>query len=319
MKTEMKTKLSPSRMKDYEQCPKLYYFKNLGISTPPTLAIAKGVISHIVFDILFDHVKSERDKSLAVKYVTPAINITIDPYAKKNKDYSQEEINLRDKNNLWEECMSDDMNMERKIQDAEQYKKIITMENIEEFTKECEKAVLGWFAMENPMKFDPMEREFYISGQVGKVEVHGVIDRIDKIVNRNNEIEYYISDYKTGNPPSSRFIDNAFFQLEVYGLLVRDVIGVDIKELRLIYVKENKKDAVLRKPFTKKDYESTKKKIININKKIEESNEKNNWPTKKQTLCGWCFFQNACPAFNNEAGLYTVDDIIKVTGGVLRR
>jgi len=306
-------------MKDYEQCPKLYYFKNLGISTPPTLAIAKGVVSHIVFDILFDHVKSEREKELAVKYVKPAINITLVPYAKKNDNCSKEETNLRDKYSLWEECKTNDANSDRKLQDAEQYRKIITQENIEEFTKECEKAVSGWFAMENPMKFDPMEREFYISGQVGKVEVHGVIDRIDKIVNRNNEIEYYISDYKTGNPPSLRFVDNAFFQLEVYGLLVKDAIGVDIKELRLIYVKENKKDAVLRKNFTKKEYESTKKKIISINKKIEESNEKNNWPTKKQTLCGWCFFQNACPAFNDEAELYSVEEIIKVTGGVLRR
>jgi len=305
-------------MKDYEQCPKLYYFKNLGISTPPTLAIAKGVVSHIVFDILFDHVKSEREKELAVKYVKPAINITLVPYAKKNNKCSQEEINLRDKYNLWEESKTNDVNFNRKLQDAEQYRKIITQENIEEFTKECEKAVSGWFAMENPMKFDPMEREFYISGKVGKIEVHGVIDRIDKIVNRNNQIEYYISDYKTGNPPSPRYIDNAFFQLEVYGLLVKDIIGVDIKELRLIYVKENKKDAVLRKNFTKKEYEITKKKIISINKKIEESNEKNNWPTKKQTLCGWCFFQNACPAFNNEADLYSVEDIIKVTGGVLR-
>jgi putative RecB family exonuclease len=319
MKIETRQKLSPSRMKDYEQCPKLYYYKNLGISTPPTLAIAKGVISHIVFEVLFDHVKSERDKDKAMKYITPAINITLEPYVDKKNVTNEEEIYLRDKYGLWSEESKNDISFERRILDSEQYKKIINEDNIDNFKKECENAVMGWFAMENPMKFDPMEREYYISGQINNIEVHGVIDRIDKIVNNRNEIEYYISDYKTGNPPSTRFVDSAFFQLEVYGLLVKEVIGIDVKELRLIYVKENKKDAVLKKTFNNKVYSNTKKKIFEINKKIEESLEKNIWPTKKQTLCGWCFFQNVCPAFNEGTESLSVEEIIRITGGVVRK
>jgi putative RecB family exonuclease len=319
MQIKEKTKLSPSRMKDLIQCPKLFYYKSLGISSPPTIPIAKGVICHSVFEIIFDHPKSERDKSLALKYIEPAINVTLNPYSEKTDSMSIEEINLRDKTNSWLEFEKNDLLAERKINDSLFYKKLLEDYKIEVFIEDCIKTVTGWFSMENPMKFDPMEREYYISGNIGDVDVHGVIDRLDKVVNNKNETAYYISDYKTGNPPSQRFIDNTFFQLEVYGCLVKEVIGVDVKELRLIYVKENKKEAVLKKAFTDKIYRSTKKKIIEINSKINEYSESNNWPTKKQTLCGWCFFQTVCPEFNKNTENLTPEEIAGITGGILKK
>ena len=160
MQIKEKTKLSPSRMKDLIQCPKLFYYKSLGISSPPTIPIAKGVICHSVFEIIFDHPKSERDKSLAIKYIEPAINVTLNPYSEKTDSMSIEEINLRDKTNSWLEFEKNDLLSERKINDSLFYKKLLEDYKIEVFIEDCIKTVTGWFSMENPMKFDPMEREY---------------------------------------------------------------------------------------------------------------------------------------------------------------
>ena len=316
MKIKEKSKLSPSRMKDLIQCPKLFYYKSLGISSPPTIPIAKGVISHTVFEIIFDHPKSERDKNLAKEIELEKVSAGRYKNEKRRVEVIKEEGN---KTNSWIEFEKTDLLFDRKMTDSLFYKKLLEDYTIDLFIEECIKTVTGWFSMENPMKFDPMEREYYISGNIGNVEVHGVIDRLDKVVNSKNETAYYISDYKTGNPPSQRFIDNTFFQLEVYGCLVKEVIGVDVKELRLIYVKENKKEAVLKKEFTPKLYKSTKNKIIEINSKITEYDESNNWPTKKQTLCGWCFFQTVCPEFNKNTENLTPEEIAEITGGILKK
>ena len=60
-------------------------------------------------------------------------------------------------------------------------------------------------------------------------------------------------------------------------------------------------------------------KIIEINSKITEYGESNNWPTKKQTLCGWCFFQTVCPEFNKNTENLTPEEIAEITGGILKK
>jgi putative RecB family exonuclease len=311
------SRLSPSRIKDFEQCPKLFHFKLMGLSTPPTVATAKGTLAHYAFERIFDHPRSERTQETALSYVAPAWAMMTDPFKERTGEETVYETALRDSEKAWAEHQLDDASSRRRLRDAGQYRTVVPAEEETEFLNTCEAAVRGWFRMENPSKFDPAEREFYVAAQIAGVDLHGYVDRLDRIVSEDGSTRYFVSDYKTGKPPSERFAGEAFFQLEVYALLVDRVLGVKTHQLRLIYVREGRPDAVLTRKVTPAVLKQTTAKLTRVWKDIQESHASGEWLTRKQTLCGWCNFQNACPAFEDGVAELTREEIAARTGTLL--
>jgi RecB family exonuclease len=317
--TRSPARLSPSRIKDFEQCPKLFHFKSLGLSTPPTIATAKGTLVHYALERIFDHPRSQRDVATALGYIEPAWRMMTEPFVERNGSEDAYETGLRDSEKAWAEFAQPGApSTERRLRDADQYRKLVTPEELPAFIAACEEAVRGWFRMETPSKFDPAEREFYVAAKVAGVELHGYIDRLDRVVSADGTARYYVSDYKTGKPPSQRFADEAFFQLEVYALLVDRLLGVHTHQLRLVYVREGRPDAVLTRTVTPGMLKRTTAKITRVAKEISQATEDGVWPTKKQTLCGWCVFQNACPAFEAGTETLTPREIAERTGAILQ-
>ena len=311
---KLPSRLSPSRLKDYMQCPKLFYFKLLGLSTPGTEATSKGTLAHHVFERIFDNPRGGRSVEAALAYLLPAWNAMLDPMAVKDAALSVEEIRVRDANKLWrEEHEVGSPSEARLLAEAADYRSIITAEKEPAFLAATEECVRGWFKMENPEKFDPEERELYVTAKVAGVDLHGYIDRLDKLTSTTGD-RYYISDYKTGRPPGEKFQDDAFFQLALYALLVEKTMGVRPFQLRLIYVREGRPDAVLVRNVTPTLLAATQKKITATWKEIKKSADSETWEPRKQTLCGWCFFQNVCPAYDPSASSLTVDEIAQRTG-----
>ncbi len=312
------TRLSPSRIKDFEQCPKLFHFKAMGLSTPPTLATAKGTLAHYAFERIFDHPRSERDLATTLRYIRPAWALMTNPYAERSEVEDRFEISLREHEKAWaENAAVGESSTARRQRDATQYRQIIPAAEEEAFLMSCEEVVRGWFQMEKPSKFDPAEREFYVASRIAGVDIHGYIDRLDRIVASDGTTRYYVTDYKTGKPPSERFAGEAFFQLEVYALLVNQILGVSTHQLRLVYVREGRADAVLTRDVTPVMLKQTRTKIARVAKEIQLADKSGVWPTKKQTLCGWCAFQNACPAFEPGTEHLTVTEIAARTGALL--
>lgn len=312
------SKLSPSRIKDFEQCPKLFHFKSLGLTTPPTQATARGTLVHYVFERIFDHPRSERDVTTALEYLEPAWQMMTDPYRVRSGQEGPQEVALRDSEKCWHEHLDRDASgCRRKLRDADQYRALIPKGEERAFLDSCAEAVRGWYRMESPAKFDPSEREFYVTAQIAGVDLHGYIDRLDRIVTDGGTVRYYVTDYKTGKPPSERFADEAFFQLEVYALLVEKALGVKTHQLRLVYVREGRPDAVLTRQVTPALLKKTTAKLTRVAKEIREAATSGVWPTRKQTLCGWCVFQNVCPAFEPDVEGLTTAEIAARTGAVL--
>ena len=289
----------------------------MGLSTPPTAATAKGTLAHHVFERIFDHPREERKKEVAMQYLLPAWQMMIDPLRSKIDVKDPSEIRLRDAAKMWREEHTEGSTAEiRLLREAVDYRSIIS-ENVEEsFLKETEDCILGWYNMENPEKFDPMEREFYVAAELAGVNVHGYIDRLDRIETANGP-KYYISDYKTGRPPGERFQAEAFFQLAVYALLFEKQLGIRPFQLRLIYVREGRSDAVLTQQITPAILAAAKKKIADVWRDIQRASETSTWEPRKQTLCGWCFFQSVCPAYDPSAEALTAEELAARTGARL--
>lgn len=308
------TKLSPSRIKDYLQCPKLFEFKAMGLSTPPTEATTKGTLAHHVFERIFDHSRQDRTLELALSYIEPSWRVMLNPLAARNTVTDLGEIAIRNANSLWGDLHElDSKTRERLESEADDYRAIIKTDKETEFLESAKDCVRGWFRMENPTKFDPQEREMYVTAKLSGIDLHGYIDRLDRVRGVDGD-RYYISDYKTGKPPSARFQDEAFFQLAFYALLVEKQLEVRPYQLRLVYVSVGKPDAVLTRPVTQALLSVTQKKISDTWKKIQKSHKEGIWDARKQTLCGWCFFQNACPAFNDKANQLSINEIAEITG-----
>lgn len=258
------SKLSPSRASDYQQCPKLFYYKSmLRLPTPATTATTKGTLAHYAFEQVFDHPRDERCAALAVPYVRAhwADLSTQDAYAAI--------------------AASDAADVEAMLLDAEQL-------------------VRNWFDIEHPERFDPEGREMYLAAQVAGVSLHGYIDRLDKVVADDGTVRWYITDYKTGSVPKDRYLDKAFFGMNVYALLAREVLGIVPYELRLVYVKHGTPADIRRQKVTDTSMRSIEDTLGSLWRRIFADARRGRFDARTGPLCPWCNFQNECPAWAGE-------------------
>jgi len=158
-------------------------------------------------------------------------------------------------------------------------------------------AVVNYFAIERPWNFDPVGRELHVEATSGGVPLHGFIDRLDSYVTGDGEERWVISDYKTGKLPRDRYLDEAFFAMKIYALLVAETKGIIPHSLRLIFVAADAQDAVRSMKVDDALLGSTRSKLQRIWQQIAEAYEDDIWMTTTGPLCNWCHFQPICPAF----------------------
>lgn len=181
------------------QCPKLYYFKTiLGIKTPPTEATLRGTLAHYAFEHVFNHAPQERIVDLALAYVEPAWVMLTDPLvSRESVPEDSFEFRLRSAEGRFREAVEPGSDDEaRVLEDAVSAKLIVPEAERERFLDTVRAAVRGWFAMENPSKFEPKDRERYVRAKVGKALIHGYIDRLDAVVDKSGVERVFVSDYK---------------------------------------------------------------------------------------------------------------------------
>jgi putative RecB family exonuclease len=260
LRRRLPSKLSPSRASDFQQCPKLFYYKSmLKLPSPSTVATTTGTLAHFAFEKIFDHPREERVPEVAVPYV---------------RQHWAEIVDKPDYAPLAAEIGPD---------------------GVESMLVSAERHVVNWFSVERPHNFDPVERELYVSARVGGVDVHGYIDRLDRV---GDPGRYIISDYKTGKLPNDRFVEKTFFGMNVYSLVLEQMRGITATDLRLVFTLNGSRDDVRRQPVTRGSIKSTEAKVSAIWKAIVKSADKGCFEPSESVLCGWCQFQSICPAKN---------------------
>lgn len=181
------------------QCPKLYYYKTiLGLRTPPTEATLRGTLAHYAFEHVFNHPVDERTLDTALSYVDPAWSILVDPLKERALvDPGSAEFRLRSAEGRFRDLVDPGSEAETKIlEEAATTMEVVPHEAVLQFLESVRRTVAGWFAMENPQKFTPRDRELYVRAKVGPATVHGYIDRLDAVVDRSGVERFFVSDYK---------------------------------------------------------------------------------------------------------------------------
>ncbi|GIG01791.1 RecB family exonuclease [Catellatospora citrea] len=253
--------LSPSRAADFKTCPLLYRFRSIDrIPEQPTPEQVRGTLVHAVLEKLFDSPAAQRTRPVAEEMVTPQ----------------------------WERLVEEQPELAG-LFDAEE-----SMSR-EEFLSSATDLLGGYFAVEDPRRLEPAEREQLIEAVLGaegeqQLLIRGYIDRLD--VSPDGAIR--VVDYKTGGAPREAFEARALFQLKFYALVLWRTRGVVPRVLRLLYLK----DAEVC-DYTPDAEELTRfeKTLFALWKAIETATAAQDFRPKPSKLCAWCSHQQRCPEF----------------------
>ncbi|WP_428841502.1 RecB family exonuclease, partial [Georgenia thermotolerans] len=189
--------LSPSRAKDYMQCPLLFRFRTIDrLPEPPSPAAVKGSLVHAVLEHLFDLPAAQRTEESAQRLLDPQ----------------------------WAELQG---------RRPEVLSMFTGPEDLGAWLAQARSLLTQYFQMENPQRLEPAEREMLVETELRSgVLLRGFVDRID--VAPNGAVR--VVDYKTGKSPRPRFADSALFQMRFYGLMLWRLHGVVPARLQLVYL-----------------------------------------------------------------------------------
>lgn len=193
--------LSPSRAKDFVQCPLMFRLRTVDrIPEPGSLATHKGTLVHGVLERLYDLPAAERTRE-AARDLLP----------------SQWHAH-REKNPVVMSLFRDES-------------------GIETWLEEARTLLDAYFRMENPTRLEPASRELLVEAETREgLLLRGFVDRLD--VAPDGAVR--VVDYKTGRSPAPRFQHEALFQMRFYALVLRLGRGRAPRRLQLLYLKDGR-------------------------------------------------------------------------------
>jgi RecB family exonuclease len=180
--------LSPSRASDFMTCPLLFRFRTVDrLPEPSSPDAVRGTVVHKVLEDLFDLPASDRTPARAADLLVPA----------------------------WEAILEADPSIAEMFGSAGP--------EIGAWLASCQDSLGRYFALEDPTRLEPAERELYVETLLdSKLLLRGFVDRLD--VAPTGEIR--VVDYKTGKAPHEAFEAKALFQMKFYALVIWRTRGV---------------------------------------------------------------------------------------------
>ncbi|MDX6301710.1 MAG: putative RecB family exonuclease [Nocardioidaceae bacterium] len=265
--------LSPSRAGDFMSCPLLFRFRTVDhLPEPFSPDAVRGTVVHKVLEDLFDLPAGERTPARAAELIAPAWQQVLE---------AEPEI----------AAMFGPDGADPGADPGEGPETPATRPApvLGSWLESCRESLAGYFALEDPTRLEPAERELYVETLLAsKLLLRGFVDRID--VAPSGDIR--VVDYKTGKAPGEGFEAKALFQMKFYALVIWRTRGVIPRMLQLIYLGSGE---LLRYSPDEQDLLATERKVEALWKAIVTAQETGDWRPRKSALCGWCAHRSICP------------------------
>lgn len=253
----VRASLSPSRAADFKTCPLLYRFRSIDrLPERPTVEQARGTLVHAVLERLFDLPAPARTPESAGDLVAPQ----------------------------WDRLVTEEPELAELFADGD-------AAGVQEFLHSAAALLEGYFAVEDPRRLEPAEREALISAVVDdELLIRGYLDRLD--VAPDGALR--VVDYKTGGAPREAFEARALFQLKFYALVLWRTRGVVPRVLRLLYLKDAEVCDYAPDAEELVRFERT---VVALWRAIEQATARQDFRPRPSRLCDWCSHQSRCPSF----------------------
>lgn len=266
--------LSPSRAGDFLTCPLLYRFRVVDrLPEPPSQAATRGTVVHAVLEQLFD--LPARDRSLeAATALVPTV---------------------------WRELLQSDEALAEVFADDDGSLATDWLDGTEQL-------LATYFAMEDPQRLQPAEREMALSVELPSgLVLRGYVDRLD--VAPDGAVR--VVDYKTGRSPRADFEQKALFQMRFYALALWRLRGQVPRLLQLMYLGDGQ---FVRYEPDVDDLLGMERKLHALADAIQRATELGDWRPRKSRLCDWCAHQSLCPEFGGTPPPLPVSEAPQLTG-----
>src|SRR3954453_1010462 len=249
--------LSPSRASDFRTCPLMYRLRTIDhLPEEPSPDAVRGTVVHKVLEDLFDLPAADRTPERAEAMVQDAWQFVLDA----------------------EPAVATMV-----VGDDDGGAGIVA------WLASCRDSLRAYFALEDPRRLEPAERELYVEALLdSRLLLRGFVDRID--ISSDGAIR--VVDYKTGRSPGVGFEAKALFQMRFYALVIWRTRGVVPALLRLVYLGDGQ--MVSYEP-DEQDLLATERLVEAIWHAIERARASGEWLPSPGWACGWCSFQAHCP------------------------
>ena len=282
--------LSPSRAADFKTCPLLFRFRTVDrLPETPSQDQVRGTLVHAVLERLFDLPAADRTPDPAAELVAPQWARLVEDEPSLTALFDHPATGTDDDAALIPPPPFD--------------------EQLAAFLTGARALLDGYFAVEDPTRLEPAERETLISTLVDdELLIRGYIDRLD--VSPAGDLR--VVDYKTGGAPRAAFEGRALFQLKFYALVLWRTRGVVPRVLRLLYLKDAEicdysPDAA--------ELERFERTLVALSQAIEKAKRDQDFRPKPGRLCGWCSHKAHCPEFGGTIPPYPQLPAPAVTAG----
>ncbi|WP_239133519.1 RecB family exonuclease [Rugosimonospora africana] len=312
--------MSPSRAADFKTCPLLYRFRSIDrLPERPTPDQLRGTLVHAVLDRLFDLPAADRVPQRAVDLVEPEWRRMVEEQADLLEVFTAAPAPgetggtapadppaapadgpaapadgptaAADGPAAAADGPAAPADGPAGPADVPAGPRAVAM-TAEEFLAGARDLLGGYFAVEDPRRLAPAERECLVSVEVddGRLLLRGYIDRLDE----SPAGDLRVVDYKTGGAPREAFEARALFQLKFYALVLWRTRGVVPKVLRLLYLKDAEICDYAPEVDELDRFERT---LIALWDAIDRATAERDFRPKPSRLCGWCAHQALCPAY----------------------
>ena len=304
--------LSPSSIEAWKQCPLVFRSRYIDkIKEPPTTALARGIAAHDGLEKLYTTVPP-RERTVDVLH-----NLFRAAWGGMRKE------------ERYQPLFAGDLEQERAwgLESLQLLAEYFDLEDPATVSPlQCEKWLSAEFSADESTERAAAavaqegaeERMSALREDARRTKVVGVLDRIDRDPQTGHLV---VVDYKTGKAPNidkyaaatqARIIDEKFFQLRVYAILVQRATGELPKELRLLFLGSGDD---IRMRMRAEDAERTRAEVLDVWAAVVAAVEKDDFRCHDPAACPYCSGRWVRP-WDNRAPLTTAERAPAEGGGV---
>ena len=162
--------------------------------------------------------------------------------------------------------------------------------NLERLLAETAAIIDSYFAMEDPSQVRNEGVELRLGVEIDGTPLFGILDRLD----RDEEGNLNIVDYKTGALPNRSYDSQTFANAELYAALCDAKLGERPTKIRLLYVAHGES---IERPVSDVVVRARSQAATNAWSRINRYYEEGDFPaTPSKSACRFCSFQDRCRA-----------------------